>query len=136
MSDEIFLDSGIFIALGDRRDAFHGRAHALFARPPRAWCTSMLVAAETHNWLLNRIGEGSAGLFIAALNELPNLELLEATRAHHRATVAMLDRLRGHKLTYVDASSLVFIEQRRIREVWGVDPDLALSGARVVPRGE
>jgi len=44
-----------------------------------------------------------------------------------------LERLRGHKLTYVDASSLVFLGALRIDEVWGTDRDLALEGARVVP---
>lgn len=44
-----------------------------------------------------------------------------------------LDHLRGHKLTYVDASTLVFLELKRIREVWGTDQDLAVEGARVVP---
>jgi hypothetical protein len=46
-----------------------------------------------------------------------------------------LERFRGHKLTYVDASSLVFLGQHRIPEVWGTDRDLALEGARVVPAG-
>jgi hypothetical protein len=44
-----------------------------------------------------------------------------------------LERLRGHKLTYVDASSLVFLGALGIDEVWGTDRDLALEGARVVP---
>jgi hypothetical protein len=38
-----------------------------------------------------------------------------------------------HKLTYVDASSLVFLSALRIGEVWGMDRDLALEGARVIP---
>jgi hypothetical protein len=40
-----------------------------------------------------------------------------------------------HKLTYVDASSLVFLSALRIGEVWGTDRDLALEGARVIPGG-
>ena len=43
--------------------------------------------------------------------------------------------MRGHKLTYVDASSLVFLDALRIAEVWGTDRDLALEGARVIPIG-
>lgn len=45
----------------------------------------------------------------------------------------MLDRFCGRKLTYVDASSLVFPAERRISEVWGTDHALALGGARVLP---
>lgn len=55
--------------------------------------------------------------------------------AHHAAVVQKLERLRGHKLTYVDASALVFLAQLRIKEVWGTDRDLSIEGARVVPTG-
>jgi hypothetical protein len=54
--------------------------------------------------------------------------------AHHALVVRKLDRHRGRKLTYVDASSLVWLERRRIPEVWGTDVDLAIEGARVRPR--
>ena len=53
--------------------------------------------------------------------------------AHHAAVLAKLERLRGHKLTYVDASSLVFLSRLRIREVWGTDRDLSIDGATIVP---
>jgi hypothetical protein len=49
--------------------------------------------------------------------------------------VRKLEQLRGHKLTYVDASSLVFLQERNIREVWGTDRDLSFEGARVLPAG-
>jgi hypothetical protein len=55
------------------------------------------------------------------------------SRAHHRAVSGKLDQFRGHKLTYVDASSLAFLDVHRIREIWGTDRDLALEGARVLP---
>jgi hypothetical protein len=48
---------------------------------------------------------------------------------------AKLERLRGHKLTCVDASALVFLAQLRIGEVWGTDRDLSIEGANVVPTG-
>jgi hypothetical protein len=44
-----------------------------------------------------------------------------------------LERFRGHRLTYVDASSLVFRATMAISEVSGADRDLALEGARVIP---
>ena len=70
---------------------------------------------------------------IEPVEELPDLEVLGVDLDHHRAVGGKLDSLRGRKLTYVDASSLVFIETRGIRTVWGTDHHLALEGARVVP---
>jgi predicted nucleic acid-binding protein len=129
----VFADSGIFIAFLDRSDHYHQAAVRLFADPPRRWYTSLAVVSETYGWFLHRLGEESARAFRLALGDLPRLELLALDAAHHRSVALMLERFRGRKLTYVDASSLVFLAERRIREVWGTDHDLALGGARVLP---
>jgi len=135
-AESTFLDSGIFIAFLDKSDAYHGAAVRLFAEPPRRWMTSLAVVSETYGWFLHRMGEEAARRFRIALADLPNLELLPLDRQHHNGVAAKLERLRGQKLTYVDASSLIFISRLRIRVVWGTDRDLAIEGARVVPVGD
>jgi predicted nucleic acid-binding protein len=134
-SGPVYLDSGIFIVFLDRSDRYHAAASDLFADPPRRWCTSLAVVSETYGWLLHRLGEDAARTFRLALAELPRLQLLALTREHHGVVLQRLERLRGRKLTYVDASSLVFIGSMRIHEIWGTDRDLALEGARVIPFG-
>lgn len=129
----VFLDSGIFIAFLDRSDHYHPAAARLFADPPRRWYTSLAVVSETYGWFLHRLGEEAARSFRMLLADLPRLQLLTIDAAHHRGVCRTLDRFRGHKLTYVDASSLVFLGDRRIAEVWGTDNDLSLQGARVRP---
>jgi predicted nucleic acid-binding protein len=129
----VFLDSGIFIAFLDRSDALHGAAVALFADPPRRWYTSIAVVAETYGWFLHRLGEDAARTFRLAVADLPRLTLLPLDAAHHAAVATKLGKLRGRKLTYVDASSLVFLTTHRISEVWGADRDLGIEGARVTP---
>lgn len=129
----VFCDSGAFIAFLDRSDRHHHAAVHLFSEPPRRWFTSLAVVSETYGWFLHRLGEDAAQRFRLALGELPRLDLLPIDANHHAAVARKLDRLRGHKLTYVDASSLVFLEQLRIRDVWGTDLDLALEGAAVSP---
>jgi len=134
-ADPVFLDSGIFIAFLDRSDRHHPEARRLFSDLPRRWYTSLAVVSETYGWFLHRLGEDAARTFRLALTELPRLQLLSFTSDHHAAVVQKLERLRDHRLTYVDASSLVFLGLLRIGEVWGTDLDLALEGARVVPAG-
>jgi predicted nucleic acid-binding protein len=129
----VFLDTGAFIAFLDRSDRYHLSAARLFADPPRRWFTSLAVVAEAYGWFLHRLGEDAARTFRLALAELPRLQLLALDITHHAAVVQKLERLRGHRLTYVDASSLVFLARLRIAEVWGTDRDLALEGARVLP---
>ena len=130
----VFLDSGIFVAFLDRSDTYHPAAIDLFGNRPTRWSTSLAVVSETYGWFLHRLGEQAARQFRLFLAELPDLQLLSVDRAHHDAVQRKLDRHRGRKLTYVDASSLVFLERRRIREVWGTDTDLTIEGARLRPR--
>ncbi len=130
-----FLDTGIFIAFLDRSDRFHSAAIELFSRPPQRCHTSLAVVAETYGWFLHRLGEEAARTFRLALVDFSWLTLHAIDTEHHTAVLEKLERLRGHKLTYVDASSLVFLARLRVREVWGTDRDLSLEGARVVPKG-
>lgn len=129
----VFLDSGIFIAFLDRSDHYHAAALNLFQQPPRRWYTSMAVVSETYGWFLHRFDEETARQFRILLDDLPRLGLLSVDASHHKAVCRTLDRHRGRKLTYVDASSLTLLSVHRIGEVWGTDRDLALDGARVVP---
>ena len=132
-AQRVFLDTGIFVAFLDRSDGYHAAAARLFVDPPRRWWTSAFVIAETYGWFLHRLGEDAARTFRLALAELPRLEVLIPDAAHVEATMAVLERHRGRKLTFVDASSLAFLRQHRIGVVWGTDRDLSIEGARVVP---
>jgi predicted nucleic acid-binding protein len=134
VSTAAFLDSGIFIALMSRKDRWHERASALFSGPTPRWSTSVLVIAETYSWFLHRMGEEQARTFRELIGNLKDLRILDATVAHHADVIKVLERFRGTKLTYVDASSLVHLEQRKISIVWSTDHHLGLSGAHVLPR--
>jgi predicted nucleic acid-binding protein len=135
MSPRVFLDTGIFIAFLSRRDRLHEQAVALFSGPKPRWATSMLVWAEAYSWHLHRHGEESARSFRLMVHNLEGLRVFEATREHHLDVLGTLDRYRGAKLTYVDASSLCLIAQHRIGTVWATDHHLGLAGAVVLPRG-
>jgi len=130
---EVFVDSGAFVAFLVRGDRQHAATRALFAHPPIRWCTSVLVVSETYSWFLHRQGEPAARAFLHFLHSLPDLTILDAPNEHRQAVGRKLDALRGAKLTFVDASSLVWMGKRRISTAWGTDFDLALEGAAVLP---
>jgi len=130
----VFLDSGIFIAFLNRRDRYHVSAAALFGTSPPYWATSALVRAETYSWFLHKHGEDAARVFRIFLEQLDGLRVFDTDSEHHRQTCQVLDRLRGTKLTYVDASSLALMDAHDIRQVWATDHHLGLTGALVLPR--
>ena len=130
----VFLDSGVFIALLNRRDRWHHQAKALFDTPRPHWSTSILVISESYSWFLHRMGEESARSFRLLVANLTGLKKYATTTDHDSQVAKMLDRFRGSKLTYVDASSLCLLERYEIRQVWSTDRHLGLTGAEVLPR--
>jgi predicted nucleic acid-binding protein len=134
MSSPVYLDSGVFIALMSRKDRWHAQAVDQFIGATPRWHSSVLVLSESYGWFLHRMGEEQARAFRSLMDNLKGLKILDATAAHHSDVVRMLDRFRATKLTFVDASSLVHMEQKKIRRVWSTDDHLGLSGAEVLPR--
>lgn len=134
MSQSVFLDSGIFIAFLSRRDQHHTQAAALFNGPRVRWFTSSLVRSETYSWFQHRYGEEAARTFRLFLDNLEGLRVFETDTAHHADVCRLLDRLRGAKLTYVDASSLTLMKQHKIGRAWSTDRHLGLTGNQVLPR--
>ena len=134
MNRAAFLDSGIFIAVLSRRDRLHAQAVELFGRAETPWVTSLLVISESYSWCLHRHGEEAARNLRAFISALTGLTILGVTLDDHKRTLRVLDRFRGAKLTYVDAASLGWIEQRKINTVWSTDHHLGLTGAEILPR--
>lgn len=135
MKDAAFVDSGAFIAFLDRSDGAHAEAVRLFRAPPRRLFTSAPVVSECYGWFLHRLGEEPARTFRLFVQSVPGLVVLDTSEAHRAAVDAKLDKFRGHRLTWVDASSLVVLREKRIATVWGTDYDLTIEGASVVPGG-
>ena len=133
MTLDVFIDTGAFVAWLVGADHQHAAAEALFAALPPRPATSLNIIAESHAYFLHKHGENAARTFSAALARLPRLHLYPSDLAHHAAVLRRLDRHRGLKLTYVDASSLVHVASARIKTVWGTDAHLGIEGARVVP---
>jgi len=134
VSEAVFLDSGIFIAALNRRDRLHAPTVELFGRAGTRWTTSLLVISESYSWFLHRHGEEAARNLRAFVSALAGLTILAVTLDDHERTLRVLDRFRGTKLTYVDAASLGWIEQRKIKTIWSTDHHLGLTGAEILPR--
>jgi predicted nucleic acid-binding protein len=133
-SAPVFLDSGILIAFLNSRDRWHEHAVALFALAKPRWCTSFLVVSEAYSWFLHRHGEEAARSLRILLDNLEGLRIFDIDKHHQQQLEKTLDRLRGAKLTYVDASSLCFMERHKIKIAWSTDHHLGLAGAEVLPR--
>ena len=131
---KVFLDTGIFIAFLNRKDRHHAQAVALFSGPQVRWSTSALVRSEAYSWFLHKHGEEAARSLRLFLDNLEGLQIFETEPRHDDDVSSVLDRLRGAKLTYVDASSLALMAEHAIERAWSTDHHLGLTGIEVLPR--
>ena len=132
MIERAFVDSGAFVAFLVRSSPDHAAFVDLFRQPPPRLFTSALVVAETYDWL-RRMTSAGTEMFSELLVRLPNLDLLAADFAHARAVERKLSAHAARDLSYIAASTLVFLGEHRILDVWGADPILGLEGAKVWP---
>ncbi len=132
MRESAFIDSGAFVGFLVRSSPDHEAWVELYRRPPTRLYTSVLVIAETYDWLRRLTSEGTR-VFPELLAGLPDLEVLSADFGHARAVERKLAAHPDADLSYLGASSLVFLGHHRILDVWGADPVLGLEGARVLP---
>src|SRR5687767_3762510 len=73
----IFVDTSFWIALRNRRDAYHGDAVALLrAHANRRLLTTNHVRGETWTYLRRRAGHRAAVEFLDALERSPRLGLI------------------------------------------------------------
>lgn len=93
----------------------------------------MLVLSETYSWFLHKLDEEAAREFLAFVDALEGLVVLDMPAAMSQEARRLLDRFRGRKLTYVDAVSLALIGRHGIKHVWGTDRDLTFTGATLIP---
>jgi predicted nucleic acid-binding protein len=124
---EAYVDTSAFIAFLDRSDTFHPLFRRLFAAPP-ALVTTPLVVAEGHGWFLRRYDRTRALQFLAMLEELKPLRLLEAGRREQQGAVRVIRRFSDQNLTLADAMGLYVMKDRRIRSCWSTDSHLGLTG--------
>jgi len=80
----VFLDTGIFVALLNRRDRWHLQAATLFDGERPKWSTSYLVVSEGWSWFLHRMGEEAARTFATLLDHLEGLKIHPITSEQHR----------------------------------------------------
>ena len=130
-SREAYVDTSAWIAFVDRGDAFHPLFRRLFARPP-ALLTTGLVLAEGHAWLLRRHGRAHALDFLALIEKLTVLEVVEIGTPALAGATQVLRRFSDQDLTLVDAVGLWLMAERRPKSCWSTDFHLGVTGVPLV----
>jgi predicted nucleic acid-binding protein len=122
----LFVDSGAWIALRNRRDQYHAEADRLIraaVEARTALLTTTLVLAETHRVTLFRVGVRAALRGLERIDASPRVTVHFPGTADHAVARRWLERLAPRPVTYTDAVSFAVMEAAGCRHVLGFDHD-------------
>ncbi|MBM3269509.1 MAG: type II toxin-antitoxin system VapC family toxin [Candidatus Sericytochromatia bacterium] len=128
---EAYVDTSALIALADRSDTFHPLFRRLFSNPP-ALVTTPLVVAEGHGWFLRRFDRYKALQFLARLESMTPLAILDIGRKDVSSAMIFQRRFSDQDLTLADAMGLHVMESRRNQVCWSTDRDMRLTGVPLI----
>ncbi len=130
----IFVDSGAWIALLDRRDQHHDDAVIIYAtlkQQNTRFLTTDYVIDETATWLRYRVN------YLVAVEFL---DLIESSEGTGDLTVAEIDSVLFHeaeqlfrqydtaRLSFTDCTSFVVCRRRNISEAFAFDQHFPMMG--------
>ncbi|HVT29127.1 MAG TPA: hypothetical protein VHE81_14020 [Lacipirellulaceae bacterium] len=117
--------------MSDRSDEHHVLFKRLIADPPKL-ITTVFVAAEGRGSFLRRYGRPRALQFLAMIEEMRHLSMLNVGPKECGAAVAMLRKFSDQDLTIPDALGLQVIAVRKIKRCWSTDSHLGITGVPLV----
>ncbi len=128
---EAYVDTSALIAFADRSDSYHSLFRRLFGDPPELF-TSTLVIGEGHGWFLKRYDRLRALQFLAMVEDMAPLRVLEVGESEQSGAIKMLRRYSDQDLTLADGVGLHLMRGRRTKVCWSTDFHLRLTGVPLV----
>lgn len=128
---EVYVDTSALIAFADRSDTHHALFRRLFSEPPEL-LTTILVVAEGHAWFLRRYDRTRALRFLAMIEDMEPLKVVQVGPAEQVGATRLLRRFSDQDLTLTDAVGLHTMRVHRVRSCWATDRHLGLTGVSLV----
>ena len=133
---EIFVDTGAWLALADKRDQYHKAATAVYPQIlhqyPRL-ITTNLVIAETYNLIRRRLGHQAGISFLSSLRQTSRLKRIYTNDAATSQAEAILKQYNDQDFSLVDAVSFVVMHEQNSTQVFAFDHHFQVMGFNLVP---
>lgn len=131
----VFVDTGVWLALLDVKDALHERSRALMSgmRGDRPVCTD-LVLCETVTLLRREAGPARAAEFARDVLDGKAATLVRCEWEDWREAIRIIERYPEQKVSVADATSMAVVRRLKIETVASFDKHfrIVLTERRVV----
>jgi len=132
----LFVDSSAWYALSDYDDRHHDSASVFLSQVLRSnnhLITSNLIIGETYTLLRARLGYREAWEFLARVKASSHLEIIFINEIIESKAYNLLKRFRDQNFSYVDGTSFVLMQERRITEAFAYDKHFLTAGFTLLP---
>ena len=106
----VIVDTGFWIALADRRDAFHGAAKSAYAALREPLITTWPVVTETCYLFLDRLGPTQQIEFLGSYAQ-GAFEIFALERSHAARIQSLMKQYADLPMDLADASLVILAEQ-------------------------
>jgi predicted nucleic acid-binding protein len=129
----LFIDTGGFYALADRRDPAHARARRFYETCERPCVTTDYIFAETMSLLTKRLGKRVAVTFGDGLRRSHRIRLEEVAPEMREAAWTLFSTQLDKGYDLIDCTSFAFMDASSIRDAFGFDRHFVQYGMRLLP---
>src|SRR3990172_4376995 len=134
--EDIFVDTGAWVAFADKDDAHHKDAFSIFPtllKSSRALVTSNLVVAEAYILLLNELGHPAALSFLERLKASPRIRKAYSDDDIEEEAEGILRKYSDQDFSYADAVSFVIMRRQKIKKAFCFDKHFSTANFIVIP---
>jgi uncharacterized protein len=130
----IFIDTGAFYALADRKDPAHKRARAFFEGCDSTLIATDFIFAETMSLLTKRLSKKIAIAVGEGIRQSLKFRFEETTPEIREKAWMLFSGHRDKDYDLVDCISVLTMESLGIRDVFGFDRHYAQYGFNLFPQ--
>jgi hypothetical protein len=132
----LFVDSSAWYALSDYDDKHHDSASIFLSQVLRSnnrLITSNLIIGETYTLLRARLGYREAWEFLARVGASLRIEIIFINEIIESKAYNLLKRFRDQGFSYVDGTSFVLMQERKLIEAFAYDKHFLSAGFTMLP---
>lgn len=132
----MFIDTGAFYALADRRDPAHESAKAFYTTEKRPFLTTDFVFAETMSLITKRLGKAIAVRFGDGIRRSSRIRVEDVPPEVRELGWALFSSRLDKDYDLIDCISFAMMDAIGLREAFGFDRHFRQHGLQLFPPPE